>query len=112
MGDACHPMTPYMAQGAANALETPSSSLAALSKAGLRMFRLRSGVLRQRGSHVKVRNSHRNEFMRERTDPDWVYAYDAWNVELPDQLTDGGPTVPFIQNFCPLLVASCGKLNV
>ena len=29
------------------------------------------------------RSSHSNTWMQRRTDPDWVYGYDAWQVPIP-----------------------------
>ena len=87
MGDACHPMTPYMAQGAANALEDSVVLSRCLVEGGFDNVSSAFGRFEtaRKPRTTKVQEtSHRNEFMRERTDPDWVYAYDAWNVELPD----------------------------
>lgn len=87
MGDACHPMTPYMAQGAANALEDSVVLSRCLVDGGLddvsAAFRRFEAARKPRTTRVQA-TSHRNEFMREKTDPDWVYGYDAWNVELPE----------------------------
>lgn len=87
MGDACHPMTPYMAQGAANALEDAVVLSRCLADGGVEdfpaAFRRFEAARKPRTTKVQA-TSHRNEFMREKTDPDWVYGYDAWTVELPD----------------------------
>jgi len=86
MGDACHPMTPYMAQGAANALEDSVVLSRCLVDGGTddfpAAFKRFEAARKPRTSRVQA-TSHRNEFMRQKTDPDWVYSYDAWNVELP-----------------------------
>jgi 6-hydroxynicotinate 3-monooxygenase len=86
MGDACHPMTPYMAQGAANALEDAVVLSRCLADRGTgdiaAAFRRFEAARLPRTSEIQA-TSHRNEFMREKTDPDWVYGYDAWNVDLP-----------------------------
>ena len=86
MGDACHPMTPYMAQGAANALEDSVVLSRCLADGGTddfpAAFRRFEAARKPRTTKVQA-TSHRNEFMREKTDPDWVYGYDAWTVELP-----------------------------
>ncbi|WP_338617602.1 FAD-dependent monooxygenase [Pigmentiphaga sp. CHJ604] len=84
MGDACHPMTPYMAQGAAMALE--DSVVLARCVAAHRTdldaaFRLFEQVRKPRTSAVQA-GSSANNWMRESTNPDWVYGYDAWNVSL------------------------------
>ncbi|MEX2455500.1 MAG: FAD-dependent monooxygenase [Rhodospirillaceae bacterium] len=86
MGDACHPMVPYMAQGAASALEDAVVLSRCLADGGLEdipaAFRRFEAARRERTSIIQA-TSHKNEFMRQATDPDWVYGYDAWNVELP-----------------------------
>jgi 6-hydroxynicotinate 3-monooxygenase len=86
MGDACHPMTPYMAQGAANALEDSVVLSRCLGDGGTddfpAAFKRFEAARKPRTTKVQA-TSHRNEFMREKTDPDWVYSYDAWTVELP-----------------------------
>ena len=86
MGDACHPMTPYMAQGAANALEDAVVLSRCLTNGGTddvaKAFQRFEAARKPRTSEIQA-TSHRNEFMREKTDPDWVYGYDAWSVELP-----------------------------
>ena len=86
LGDACHPMTPYMAQGAANALEDAAVLSRCLADGGTddfsAAFKRFETVRKPRTSKVQA-TSHRNDFMREKTDPDWVYAYDAWTVDLP-----------------------------
>ena len=45
-------------------------------------FRRFEDARRERASTIQA-TSHRNEFMRQPTDPDWVYGYDAWRVALP-----------------------------
>ena len=86
MGDAGHPMTPYMAQGAANALEDAAVLSRCLSDGGTddlaSSFRRFEAARKPRTSKIQA-TSHRNEFMRQKTDPDWVYGYDAWTAPLP-----------------------------
>jgi 6-hydroxynicotinate 3-monooxygenase len=85
LGDACHPMTPYMAQGAAMAMEDGvvlarcldgvAATPAALHDALRRFENLR----KERTSSVQ-HNSHLNQWMKDKTNPDWVYGYDAWSA--------------------------------
>lgn len=86
MGDACHPMVPYMAQGAASALEDSVVLSRCLADGGIDdipvAFRRFEKARKERTSIIQA-TSHKNEFMRQATDPDWVYGYDAWTVELP-----------------------------
>jgi salicylate hydroxylase/6-hydroxynicotinate 3-monooxygenase len=85
LGDACHPMMPYMAQGAANAMEDAAvlaRCLDAAQPADLpRRFAQYEATRKPRTSEVQL-TSRRNEWMSRRTDPDWVYGYDAWKVPL------------------------------
>lgn len=85
LGDACHPMTPYMAQGAAMAMEDAVVLARCLAQAGPAPIdercRQYEAIRKERTARMQL-GSHRNEFMRDRTDPDWVYGYDAWNVPL------------------------------
>ena len=92
MGDTCHPMTPLHGAGAANALEDSVVLSRCLVDGGLddvsAAFRRFEAAHKSRVPEVRA-TSHHSEFMREKTDPDWVYGYDAWNVELPRCLPDG-----------------------
>jgi 6-hydroxynicotinate 3-monooxygenase len=85
LGDACHPMTPYMAQGAAMAIE----DAAVLSRCidGVERdqvpdaFRRFEASRKDRTARVQ-QTSRANIWLKEKTDGDWVYGYDAWNVPL------------------------------
>ena len=86
MGDACHPMAPYMAQGAANALEDAVVLSRCLADGGTNDFPaafLRFEMARKNRTSKFQKASGRNDYMREKTDPDWIFSYDAWTVELP-----------------------------
>jgi 6-hydroxynicotinate 3-monooxygenase len=86
LGDACHPMTPYMAQGAAMAIED-----AAILSRCLEGVTEREGVaaaLRryettrlQRTSKMQL-TSRQNNWGKGETDVDWVYSYNAWQAPL------------------------------
>jgi 6-hydroxynicotinate 3-monooxygenase len=85
LGDSCHPMTPYMAQGAAMSMEDAvvlgrclADAVPSKIEAALPRFEC---TRKQRTSRVQL-NSHRNEWMKQPTDPDWVYQYDAWSEAL------------------------------
>ena len=86
LGDACHPMTPYMAQGAAMALEDAAvlarlldgvADQAGLSDALRRFEATRKG----RTSRIQL-TSRANTWLRGKTDVDWVYSYNPWTVPL------------------------------
>lgn len=85
LGDACHPMTPYMAQGAAMAIEDAavlSRCLQGVDRDGVAEAFLRFEATRKpRASRVQL-SSRTNSWLREPTDPDWVYGYDAWTAPL------------------------------
>jgi 6-hydroxynicotinate 3-monooxygenase len=85
LGDACHPMTPYMAQGAAMAVEDAAVLSRCLQgietdsiPAAFRRYEL---TRKERASRVQL-TSRENTWMRQRTDGDWLYGYDAWCVPL------------------------------
>ncbi|WP_445183507.1 hypothetical protein ACTXG6_34305 [Pseudonocardia sp. Cha107L01] len=81
-------MTPYMAQGAAMALED-AVVLARLvdgvdDRAGIAdAFRRFEATRKQRTSRVQL-SSRTNTWLKEPTDVDWVYSYDAWTTPLAD----------------------------
>jgi 6-hydroxynicotinate 3-monooxygenase len=89
LGDACHPMTPYMAQGAAMALEDAavlSRLLAETAGAGDRTgiadaFRRLEATRKPRTSRVQL-TSRTNTWLRQKTDVDWVYSYNPWTAPL------------------------------
>jgi 6-hydroxynicotinate 3-monooxygenase len=85
LGDACHPTTPYMAQGAAMAIEDAAVLSRCLEGVGReevpKAFRRFEASRRDRTVRVQ-QTSRANTWLKERTDTDWVYAYDAWNVPL------------------------------
>ena len=85
LGDACHPMTPYMAQGAASALEDAAvltRCLDGVSPAGIeKAFALYEATRKPRASAIQT-SSSKNTWLRGATDPAWVYGYDAWQAPL------------------------------
>jgi 6-hydroxynicotinate 3-monooxygenase len=85
LGDACHPMTPYMAQGAAMAIEDAavlSRCLEGVGRDGVaNAFRRFEASRKDRTTRVQ-QTSRTNTWLRDKTDTDWVYAYDAWTVPL------------------------------
>ena len=85
LGDACHPMTPYMAQGAAMAIEDAavlSRCLEGVDASGVAdAFRRFEATRKGRTTRVQE-TSRANRWLKEKTDTDWVYAYDAWTVPL------------------------------
>lgn len=85
LGDACHPMTPYMAQGAASALEDAamlSRCMEAVDVDGVvQAFRRYEANRLPRTAEIQ-QTSSKNTWMRNATDPTWVYGYDVWTAPL------------------------------
>ena len=85
LGDACHPMTPYMASGAAMALEDAVVLSRCLAQGDLGQptaaFMAFEATRKPRTSQVQS-GSSANGWMRNQTNPDWLYGYDAWTVDL------------------------------
>ncbi len=87
MGDACHPMTPYMAQGAATSIEDAAVLARALDGAGPddvnRVLRVYENSRRPRTARIQ-QISRLNDMAKIRAEIDAVYSYDAWEVPLAD----------------------------
>ncbi len=76
-------MTPYMAQGAAMAMEDGVTLARALSQAtDLTAALDRYQTTRQARAALCQDVSHANTWMREKTDPAWCYGHDAWTAPL------------------------------
>jgi 6-hydroxynicotinate 3-monooxygenase len=85
LGDAAHPMTQYMAQGAATAMEDAvvlSRCIEAQPDDIPAAFARYAQARRERTARIQG-TSQQNTFMRQPTNPDWVYGYDAWSEPLP-----------------------------
>jgi 2-polyprenyl-6-methoxyphenol hydroxylase-like FAD-dependent oxidoreductase len=94
LGDSCHPMTPYMAQGAATSIEDAAILARCLEDAGNdRAERAGGGdveaALKRYEAHRKPRTSRiqaissANTWMQKgEQDTSWLYGYDAWKVPL------------------------------
>jgi salicylate hydroxylase len=85
LGDAAHPMVPFMAQGACMAIEDAVVLARALEHArgaaipaALEAY---EAARRERTARVQ-RGSLANDWLKEGGNADWVYAYDAWGVAL------------------------------
>ena len=85
LGDACHPMTPFMAQGACMAIEDAvvlARALKGIDVAGAPSALNRyENTRRERTARVQI-GSRGNEWLREGGNADWLYGYDAWQVPL------------------------------
>lgn len=86
LGDACHPMLPFMAQGAGMAIEDAVVLSRALEgvttdsdvAAALRRY---ENTRKERTAEVQL-NSRGNNWLKEGGNGDWVYGYDSWTVPL------------------------------
>ncbi|MEQ1949409.1 MAG: FAD-dependent monooxygenase [Bryobacteraceae bacterium] len=86
LGDACHPMTPYMAQGAATAIED-AAVLARCFEATKGddvegSFRLYEANRKPRTAKIQAISSANTWMKGGNDDTSWLYGYDAWNVPL------------------------------
>jgi salicylate hydroxylase len=92
LGDACHPMMPFMAQGAGMAIEDAivlTRSLAESDETGIpEAFKRYEAARRDRASRIQIM-SRGNRWLRSEAaagddpGPDWLYGYDAWSAPLP-----------------------------
>jgi len=85
LGDACHPMTPYMAQGAAMAIEDAailSRCLQGIERDGVAAAFARYARNRQQRTAKMQLTSRANDWGKSATDPDWVYGYNAWTTAI------------------------------
>jgi 2-polyprenyl-6-methoxyphenol hydroxylase-like FAD-dependent oxidoreductase len=98
LGDACHPMTPYMAQGAACAMEDAAilaRCVEGVAAADLPLALQRyERVRKPRASRIQsLSNLNKRNWMqvdpdapdtdvKEKADPEWVYGYDACTAVL------------------------------
>ncbi|MFT8675674.1 MAG: FAD-dependent monooxygenase [Acetobacter sp.] len=85
LGDACHPMKPHMAQGAAMAVEDAAvltRCLAELGTADLeRTFRTYFACRKDRATKVQS-ISNANTWLRQPEDPFWCYGDDVYQMDL------------------------------
>ncbi|WP_137918869.1 FAD-dependent monooxygenase [Hydrogenophaga sp. 2FB] len=86
LGDASHPMLPFMAQGAGMAIEDAvvlgralaGVSTRAQAEAALRRY---EKTRQERTAKIQI-GSRGNQWMKGQGNADWVYGYDAWNEPL------------------------------
>ncbi|MFP1632019.1 FAD-dependent monooxygenase [Zhengella sp. ZM62] len=85
LGDAAHPMTPFMAQGACQAIEDAIVLARALERAdgagvpnALKRY---EAARKERTAKIQIA-SRGNEWLKKGGNADWVYGYDAWQVAV------------------------------
>jgi salicylate hydroxylase/6-hydroxynicotinate 3-monooxygenase len=83
LGDACHPMMPYMAQGATMALEDAAVLTRCLVEIDdlAEAFRRYQATRFERTARVQL-TSRQNTWGKQKMDPGWVYGYDAWRTPI------------------------------
>jgi salicylate hydroxylase len=85
LGDACHPMVPFMAQGACMAIEDSvvlGRVFDGVGEPGIAdALRRYENTRKARTAKVQI-GSRGNEWLREGGNADWVYGYDATSVSL------------------------------
>jgi salicylate hydroxylase/6-hydroxynicotinate 3-monooxygenase len=86
LGDSCHPMTPYMAQGAATAMEDAAVLTRCLADVGgddhRAAFTRYEAHRKPRTSRIQAISSANTWMKGGSDDTSWLYGYDAWNVPL------------------------------
>jgi 2-polyprenyl-6-methoxyphenol hydroxylase-like FAD-dependent oxidoreductase len=89
LGDACHPMTPYMAQGAATSIEDAAMLARCLKTVGNEdietAFKRYEMNRKPRTSRIQVISSANTWMSGGDEDTSWLYGYDAWKVPLVDE---------------------------
>jgi 6-hydroxynicotinate 3-monooxygenase len=95
LGDACHPMPPYMAQGAASAIEDAVVLARCLDRTARRDIPAAlvayAASREERTARMQLTNRE-NTWLRQKTDTDWVYEYDAWQTPLAGSLEESKAT--------------------
>ena len=83
LGDACHPMMPYMAQGGASALEDAAILARCLDGADDidGAFRRYEATRHERTARLQL-TSRENTWGKRKVDPAWVYGYDVWQTPI------------------------------
>jgi salicylate hydroxylase len=85
LGDACHPMVPFMAQGACMAIEDAVVLGRSFDGAGesnvADALKRYENTRKARTARVQI-GSRGNEWLKEGGNADWVYAYDANSAPL------------------------------
>ena len=83
LGDACHAMVPFMAQGAAMGLEDAAILARCVEKYPDWIEALTHYEATRISRTSKIQYGSRgNQWLRKSGNPDWVYGFDAWTQEL------------------------------
>ncbi|WP_334064562.1 FAD-dependent monooxygenase [Limimaricola cinnabarinus] len=85
LGDAAHPMVPFMAQGACMAIEDAvvlARTLDGVDPGGVERALEQYETARKPRTAQVQKNSLANEWLKKGGNADWVYGYDAWAIGL------------------------------
>lgn len=85
LGDAAHPMVPFMAQGACMAIEDSvvlGRCLEGVTPATLHDALEKYEAARKPRTAKIQRSSLANDWLKGKGNADWVYGYNAWNVPV------------------------------
>lgn len=84
IGDACHPMTPYMAQGGATSIEDAVVLARSLAESSSfeTAFALYEAHRKPRTSRIQAISSANTWLRHHEPDTSWLYGYDPWEVKL------------------------------
>lgn len=97
LGDACHPMKPHMAQGAAMAIEDAAILTRCFQEMGFTdldaVFNLYEANRAERASKVQL-VSHNNTWLKTNENPDWCFGYDVFTTPLVDVKKNNEQTAP------------------
>lgn len=82
LGDAAHPMMPFMAQGAGQAIEDAVVLARCLATHGAPQgLRTYEELRKERTAKIQI-GSRGNAWLKDGGNADWVYGYDAWGVTV------------------------------
>ncbi len=87
LGDAVHPMPPYMGQGAAMAIEDASMLTRCMIETPCDLdyaFKRYETNRIARTAKVQATSRKHDLWLRDFADPDWLFSYDAFDVELEE----------------------------
>ena len=85
LGDAAHPMLPFMAQGACQASEDAVvlARCIAATKTAEAAFAAYQAARQERTAKIQL-GSRENAWLRAGGNADWVYGYDSWTVKVSE----------------------------
>ena len=87
LGDAVHPMPPYMGQGAAMAVEDASMLARCMIETPLDLdyaFKRYETNRIDRTARVQATSRKHDLWLRDFADPDWLFSYDAFEIDLQE----------------------------